>query len=127
MRVKHSEAPSKERWPHARSSFPGSASERTAREALPRVARLDVARHYCRRRSHGQSIAARQSLAPSAFPGRAWERESVGTRHVRASPRTSAVAFDAVLGAAVGHVLAEAPHDPFQLVRIERLDQVMVE
>src|SRR5579884_1031801 len=47
---------------HARSarfSFPGSAWEPATREALPRAA-------CCR---------ARQSLAGSAFPGRAWERE----------------------------------------------------
>ncbi len=53
-----------------RASFRGSASQRTAREALPRSQR-EPAPTPARDRS---DPAARQSLASSAFPGRAWER-----------------------------------------------------
>ena len=49
-------------------SFPGSAWERAARQALPAG---------CGRAVEGASANdARQSLAGSAFPGRAWEREA---------------------------------------------------
>ena len=48
-------------------SFPGSAWERTAREALPRIPG--------RRFAPWIAPIGRQSLPGSAFPGRAWERE----------------------------------------------------
>jgi len=48
------------------SSFPGSAWERDAREALPRF-RQGIA-------GCSTLIKSRQSLQGSAFPGRAWER-----------------------------------------------------
>src|SRR5207248_560632 len=53
-------------------SFPGSAWERTAREAPPPEAVLTRATPLVAR--------ARQSLASIAFPGRAWERGCYATR-----------------------------------------------
>src|SRR5271166_1588753 len=68
-------------------SFPGSAWERTAGEALPRAFKWPEA----------SRTPGRQSLPGGAFPGRAWERETrYDARAARYARQPSRIALVAV-------------------------------